>query len=67
MRRVELPEGAVVIYPHQVVTNLFGYLNDGSTRKTMSEYGAIGQSGWPVEDVEMALDELRPGWKEGQK
>jgi len=60
----EIPEGAVVIYPHEVVTNLFGFAHDGSARKLMSRYGIEGQSGWSAAEVEEILDLERPGWRE---
>lgn len=48
---VKLPEGAVVVYPVEVVRRLFGHGAESSTRKEMSRRDIPAVRGWPVEAV----------------
>lgn len=53
MRKVvrNIPEGAVLIYPHELVHLMFGHANIGGTRKEMSRQGVSGLSGYEVDDI----------------
>jgi hypothetical protein len=62
---VEVPEGAVVVYPKPYVQELFGHQNPGSTSKEMSRHHVASVTGYPAAAVHHILDEMDPsmaGW-----
>jgi hypothetical protein len=57
-----VPEGAIILYPIEVVQRLFGHANKGSTRKAMSRWDIPAETGYWVDDVHWALEQRQEPW-----
>jgi len=55
-----VPEGAIVVYPTDVVQQLFQHRNVGSTRKQMSRYDCDAVHGYWVDEVHWVLENRDP-------
>ena len=61
--KIEVPEGAVVVYPLEVVHELLGHTHVGSTRKQLSRNSIGAITGYPVDEVDEMIEDrvVEPG------
>lgn len=61
-----VPHTAIVVYPRDVVMEMLGHENPGSTRKEMSRYDIPSVTGYEAAQVDWMIGERNPsqwGWK----